>query len=77
MAVFQGGDKLTAAPVKATDLRAGMAMVIAALVAKGTTEIEEIQYIERGYENIVEKLRNLGADVVRITTPDAPLRQAL
>lgn len=77
VAVFQGGDKLTAAPVKATDLRAGMAMVIAALVAKGTTEIEEIQYIERGYENIVEKLRNLGADVVRITTPDAPLRQAL
>lgn len=77
VAVFQGIDQLTAAPVKAVDLRAGAAMVIAGLAARGCTEIEEIQYIERGYEDIVEKLQSLGADIRQVTIPDMVLRQAL
>ncbi len=76
-AVFQGVDHLTAAPVRAVDLRAGAAMVIAALAASGTTEIEDIHHIERGYENLVEKLRAIGADIVRLEEPDVLLRQAL
>ena len=66
-AVFQGVDHLTATNVKAMDLRAGAAMVIAGLVAQGVTEIEDIRYIERGYEDIIEKLRRLGAQVERVT----------
>lgn len=49
------------APVKATDLRAGAALVVAGLMAEGTTEIYEPGYIERGYEHIEDKLRALGA----------------
>lgn len=64
-AFIEGVDHLEAAPVKATDLRAGAAMLIAALSTKGTTEIENICYIERGYENIVEKLQSLGADITK------------
>ena len=77
LAVIQGVERLTAAPVKALDLRAGAAMVIAALAAKGVTEIEEIQHIERGYEDIVEKLKGLGADIERITENDPALQMAL
>ncbi len=77
VAVFQGVDHLTAAPVRAVDLRAGAAMVIAGLAARGTTEIEDIQYIERGYENIVEKLHALGADICQVSTPDIMLKQAI
>ena len=77
VAVVQGVDELTGAPVKAVDLRAGAAMVIAALMARGTTEIEEIQHIERGYENLEEKLSALGADVRRVVIPDSIMRQAL
>lgn len=77
VAVIQGVDQLTAAPVKAVDLRAGAALVIAALVAKGTTEIEEIHHIERGYENLEEKLTALGANIRMVSIPDAALRQAL
>ncbi len=77
VAVFQGVDYLTAAPVKATDLRGGIAMIIAALVARGVTEIEEIQHIERGYENIVEKLSALGAQIKRVTVPDSVVSHAL
>lgn len=77
LAVVQGVPQLTAAPVKAMDLRAGAAMVIAALAARGVTEIEEIQYIERGYEDIVEKLQKLGADIERVTEDDPGLQQAL
>ena len=51
---MRGVDKLTPAPLRALDLRAGAAMVVAALMADGTSEIEEIGHIERGYENIVE-----------------------
>ena len=69
IAVIEGCAGLTGAPVKATDLRAGAALVIAALSAKGTTEIEEVFRIERGYEEIIDKLTALGADIKKITTP--------
>lgn len=71
VAVFEGVKGLTAAPIRACDLRAGAALVIAGLVAKGVTEIEDIYHIERGYEDIVEKLTALGADIKYINVPDA------
>ena len=70
VAVVEGTPYLTGAPVRATDLRAGAAMIIAGLIAKGTTEIEEISHIDRGYENIVEKLTGLGADIRRVDRPE-------
>ena len=66
LAIIEGGTPLTAAPVKATDLRAGAAMIIAALEINGTTEISSIQYIERGYEDVVEKFRGIGADIKKV-----------
>lgn len=66
VAVFEGVDHLSPAPLRASDLRAGAAMVVAALIANGTSEIEEIGHIERGYENIVQKLQGLGADIRKI-----------
>ena len=66
MAVITGVEKLNAAPVKAVDLRAGAAMIIAGLVAEGQTQVEDILYIDRGYENITEKLTLLGADIKRV-----------
>lgn len=66
IAIFEGVEKLTGAPVRATDLRAGAAMIIAALIADGTTEIDQIYHIERGYEDIIEKLRAVGADIKKI-----------
>ncbi|NLN81484.1 MAG: UDP-N-acetylglucosamine 1-carboxyvinyltransferase [Clostridiales bacterium] len=77
VAVFQGIDFLTGAPVKATDLRGGIAMVIAGLAARGVTDIEEIHHIERGYEDIVDKLANLGADIRRIVVPNNLVSHAL
>ncbi len=65
LAVFQGVEELTGAPVKADDLRAGAAMIIAGLMARGITEIEDIIYIDRGYEDFVEKFRKIGADIYR------------
>ena len=65
IAVFQGVPELTGAPVRADDLRAGAAMMIAGLMARGKTEIENIVFIDRGYEDYVEKLRDLGADIYR------------
>jgi len=62
-AVVEGGTRLFGAKVRATDLRAGAALVLAALAAEGETEIEEAGHIFRGYENIEEKLRNLGAKI--------------
>ena len=62
-AVIEGVDHLTAASVQAYDLRAGAAMVIAALAAEGTSEVSNVHYIERGYEDIIGKLRNLGAQI--------------
>ncbi len=69
-AFIEGVDGLKGAPVVANDLRAGAAMVIAGLVASGTTEIEEIHHIQRGYDNIIEKLRSLGADIELRNSPD-------
>ncbi|MBQ4617487.1 MAG: UDP-N-acetylglucosamine 1-carboxyvinyltransferase [Clostridia bacterium] len=70
-AVFQGVPRLSGAPVKADDLRAGAAMIIAALCASGVSTIDNICYIERGYEEIVEKLQALGADIERIYVPSS------
>lgn len=70
VAVFEGGTMLTGAPVLACDLRAGAAMVIAGLCASGVTEVEDIHYIERGYENFVGKLKALGADIEIVDFPD-------
>ncbi len=69
VAVIEGVDHLTGAPVHACDLRAGAAMVIAGLAAQGATEIDGIHHIERGYETIVEKLANLGADIQIVSLP--------
>ena len=77
VAVFEGVEKLLPAPLHASDLRAGAAMVVAALMADGTSEIEEISHIERGYENIVEKLQGLGADIRKVERTPAALDQAL
>ena len=65
-AVFEGVDKLNAAPVYACDLRAGAALIIAGIVAKGKTQLYNLNYIDRGYENIEEKFRKLGAKIERI-----------
>jgi UDP-N-acetylglucosamine 1-carboxyvinyltransferase len=64
-AVIRGVPRLSAAPVRALDLRAGAAMALAALAADGTTEIADADHIDRGYEGFEEKLRSLGADVRR------------
>lgn len=66
-AIVTGIPKLTGAKVKATDLRGGAALLIAALIAEGKTEITELKHIDRGYENIIEKFKAIGADIVRIT----------
>jgi len=66
-AIVRGVEKLTAAPVMATDLRASASLVIAGLVADGTTSIERIYHIDRGYECIEEKLQQLGAQIKRIS----------
>lgn len=66
VAIISGTEKLTSAPVKATDLRAGAAMVLAGLAAEGTTEIENVEFIDRGYDNIVEKLSEVGANIRRV-----------
>jgi UDP-N-acetylglucosamine 1-carboxyvinyltransferase len=65
-AIIDGVSKLTGAIVKATDLRAGAAMVIAGLIAEGTTEVVSIEHIDRGYPNIEEKFHALGADIIRV-----------
>lgn len=70
LATVEGVEYLEGAPVGATDLRAGAALIIAGLCARGTTEVENIEYIERGYDSIVEKLSAMGADIRRVTFPD-------
>lgn len=64
--VVEGQEKLTGCQVKATDLRAGAAIVLAALVAEGETQVGYIHHIDRGYDNLVQKLVSLGADIKRI-----------
>ena len=71
-AVIEGVPMLTGAPVVACDLRAGAAVVIAGLAASGTTVVEDVVYIERGYENLVGKLTAIGADIVCVSEPDDP-----
>lgn len=66
-AVFQGVDCLTGAPVYATDLRAGAALIIAGIISNGKTELYNLSHIDRGYENIEEKFRKLGANIVRVS----------
>jgi UDP-N-acetylglucosamine 1-carboxyvinyltransferase len=75
-AVIEGVGALTGAPLKSCDLRAGAAMVIAGLCAGGVTEIEGVEYIERGYEDIVGKLRGLGADIKSVYAPNTPFFSA-
>ncbi len=75
VAVIQGTGELKGAPVVATDLRAGAALIIAGLAAKGVTEVESIHFIERGYERIDEKLRDLGASIKRVYVSDATEEQ--
>lgn len=65
VAMIEGVKSLTGATVKATDLRAGASMVIAALIANGVTEIYNLKYIDRGYENFEQKLQSLGAQIIR------------
>jgi UDP-N-acetylglucosamine 1-carboxyvinyltransferase len=65
-AVIKGVRSLSGANVRASDLRAGAALVAAGLAAEGITEIEDIHYIERGYETLDHRLRGIGADIVRI-----------
>ena len=71
LAIVEGVEKFIGAPVVAPDLRAGAALVVAALAAEGVTEIEQVQFIERGYEDIVGKLRALGADIRMVDVPEA------
>lgn len=76
VAIIEGVEHLTGAPVKASDLRAGAALIIAGLSTEVTTEIEDIYHIERGYEDMEIKLRNLGADIVKRVFTDG-MRKAL
>jgi len=71
-AIIEGVQYITGAPIKAGDLRAGAAMVIAGLCARGETELEGVNYIERGYEKMVKKLSALGADIKTLYVPDEP-----
>ena len=65
-AIFEGVEKLAGASVYSTDLRAGAALIVAGVSAEGTTEVYNLEHIDRGYENIEEKFRNLGADIQRV-----------
>ena len=76
VAVIEGVSELAGCAVKACDLRAGAALVIAGLAAQGTTIVEDVHYIERGYEDIIEKFRSLGADITVREVPDAPAASA-
>ena len=65
-AFFEGVETLTGAPVYASDLRAGAALIVAGIIAQGTTEIYNVEYIDRGYENIEQKFSKLGAKIERV-----------
>ncbi len=68
-ALIRGVPRLSGAPVMATDLRASASLVLAGLVAEGTTDVQRIYHIDRGYERIEEKMRGLGADIRRVRGP--------
>jgi len=65
-AIIKGVKKLSAAPVMASDLRGGAALILAGLVADGTTELSRIYHLDRGYVNLEKKLTALGADIHRV-----------
>ncbi|WP_047150809.1 UDP-N-acetylglucosamine 1-carboxyvinyltransferase [Aneurinibacillus tyrosinisolvens] len=67
--IVEGGVRLTGAKVKATDLRAGAALILAGLISEGETEVTELHHVDRGYVDIVSKLKALGADIERYNTP--------
>lgn len=75
VAVIEGVDFLKGAPVRATDLRAGAAMLIAGMMARGCTEIEDIIHIDRGYELVVEKFTALGADIRRVNVEESGIQE--
>jgi UDP-N-acetylglucosamine 1-carboxyvinyltransferase len=67
-AIIQGVNKMSGAPIMATDLRASACLVLAGLVAEGDTTVDRVYHIDRGYENIEEKLGTLGAKIRRLPT---------
>jgi UDP-N-acetylglucosamine 1-carboxyvinyltransferase len=69
-AVVRGRERLSSAPVVATDIRAGAGLVLAGLVSDGVTEVQEVHHVDRGYPDFAEQLRGLGATVERIQRPD-------
>jgi len=75
-AIIKGPTALEAASVRASDLRAGAALVLAGLIAKGETEVHDIYHIERGYGNLIEKLTALGADIRRVTLEHVEISNA-
>ncbi len=77
VAVIEGVERLTGAPVRALDLRAGAAMLIAGLMADGRTEVEDIHHIERGYSDLVEKLNRLGAEIRKVPCTELEAERAL
>ncbi len=75
-AILSGPTALEAATVRATDLRAGAALVLAGLLAEGETEVQEIQHIERGYSSLIDKLRGIGAQIQKVKIPaEAPVQE--
>ncbi len=77
VAVVEGVQVLQSATTQASDLRAGAALVVAALGAEGVSEVLDVEHIERGYEGLVEKLQNIGADIRRVSKPAGALMHAL
>ena len=75
VAIIEGVKGLSGAPIKACDLRAGAALAFAGLCAQGTTELTGVNYIERGYESFVEKLRGVGADIISVNEPDEEVEE--
>ena len=69
-AIFEGVKSLSGAPVYATDLRAGAALIIAGVCAEGVTEIYNLEHIDRGYEDIETKFKNIGAKIERVESDD-------
>ena len=69
-AIVRHVDKLSGAPVMATDLRASFALVLAGLIAEGETVINRVYHLDRGYEKLEEKLKSVGADIERIKEED-------
>ena len=70
IAIIEGVEKLSGAPMVACDLRAGAAMIIAGLAAQGVSEVSNVKHIERGYEDIIEKFMGIGADISVVEVPD-------